>query len=140
MEDRNYKLKVIWNCQDTAEKFVFLDDSEQYFLPKLKLEKTGDKKYELLYTTSDIYRPVEDVLVDYAYNNSLKELSNILSYSDMFDKVERLMNDDSVPEKVLKVNQERLDILKNKTQTHINEIKSNYVNKQRKNSEAIQEV
>lgn len=140
MENRNYKLKVIWNCQDTAEKFVFLDDSEQYFFPKLKLEKTGDRQYELLYTTSDIYRPVEDILVDYAYVNSVKELSYILSYSDMFDKVEKLLNDDSVPEKVLKTNQERLEILKKKTQTHINEIKSNYGNKQRENSEAIQEV
>lgn len=140
MENRDYKLKVIWNCQDTADKFIFLDDSEQYFFPKLKLEKVGDKKYELLYTTSDIYRPVEDVLVDYAYENTLKELSYILSYSDAFDKMEKLKNDDSVSEGILKASQERLDILKTKTQTHINEIKSNYVNKQRENSEAIQEI
>ena len=126
MENRDYKLKVIWNCQDTADKFIFLDDSEQYFFPKLKLEKVGDKKYELLYTTSDIYRPVEDVLVDYAYENTLKELSYILSYSDAFDKMEKLKNDDSVSEGILKASQERLDILKTKTQTHINEIKSNY--------------
>jgi len=126
MENRDYKLKVIWNCQDTADKFIFLDDSEQYFFPKLKLEKVGDKKYELLYTTSDIYRPVEDVLVDYAYENTLKELSYILSYSDAFDKMEKLKNDDSVSEGILKASQERLDILKTKTQTHINEIKLNY--------------
>ena len=126
MENRDYKLKVIWNCQDTADKFIFLDDSEQYFFPKLKLEKVGDKKYELLYTTSDIYRPVEDVLVDYAYENTLKELSHILSYSDAFDKMEKLKNDDSVNEGILKASQERLDILKTKTQTHINEIKLNY--------------
>jgi len=126
MENRDYKLKVIWNCQDTADKFIFLDDSEQYFFPKLKLEKVGDKKYELLYTTSDIYRPVEDVLVDYAYENTLKELSYILSYSDAFDKMEKLKNDDSISEGILKASQERLDILKTKTQTHINEIKLNY--------------
>lgn len=126
MEDRNYKLKVIWNCQDAERKFIFLDESEQYFLPRLKLEKTGNKKYELLYTTSDIYRPVEDVLVDYAYNTSLKELSDVLAYSSAFDRVEKLLNDDSATEEMLKANQERLDILKTKTQTHINEIKSNY--------------
>ena len=138
MENRAYKLRVIWRSMNPEDKIVFLDESEQYFMPRLKLEKIGNDVYELLHTNSDIYRPVEDCFVDYAYETSLKNLSDVLCYSYYVDKIEKLSKQEE--SETLELYKEKLNIIKTRTQTHTNQIKSNYVNKQRENSEAIQEV
>lgn len=138
---RNYMLSVIWRTMDKSDKFVFLDGSEQYFLPRLKLERLGEGEYELLITTTDVYRPVEDFLVEYAYERSLRELSDSLVYSYYFDRLQGYENDDKeLSEKAMNQLEDRVKILEQKKVTHLNQIKENYGNEQRENSEAIQEV
>ncbi len=140
-ENRDYMLSVIWRSLDPEDKIVFLDGSEQFFLPKLKLEKIDDHNYELLTTSTDVYRPVEDFLVEYAYENSIKELSDSLMYSYHVDRLERFENDDmELSEKAEEQLRDKVKILKTKTKIHLNQIKENYGNEQREDSEAIQEV
>jgi len=112
---RNYMLSVIWRTMDKSDKFVFLDGSEQYFLPRLKLERLGEGEYELLITTTDVYRPVEDFLVKYAYERSLRELSDSLVYSYYFDRLQGYENDDKeLSEKAMNQLEDRVKILEQK--------------------------
>lgn len=141
MESREYMLSVIWRSMDPSKKVLFLDGTEQYFLPRLKLEKLEGNNYELLYTTSDIYRPVEDFLVSFAYENSLQELSDSLTYSYHFDRLEAYENDDKeLSDKAAEQLRDKVAYMKTKTKIHLNQIIENYGNKQREDSEAIQEV
>ena len=71
-ESREYMLSVLWRSLDPDKKVTFRDGSEHYFLPRIKMEKISDKKYELLDTTRDVYKPLEGFLVQFAYENSLK--------------------------------------------------------------------
>ena len=140
-ECREYMLSVLWRSLDPFDKVTYLDGSEQYFIPRLKLEKVGDKEYELLYTTRDIYKPVEDFLVEYAYHTSLRQLSDSLIFSNAFDRLEGLESDGKqLPDKVIDSLKDKVKALENKNILHINQIKLNYGNKQREDSEAIQEV
>lgn len=141
MESREYMLSVIWRSMYPNKKVVFLDGTEQYFLPRLKLEKLEGNNYELLYTTSDIYRPVEDFLVSFAYENSLQELSDSLSYSYHSDRLYAYENDGKeLSDKAAEYLKDKVAHLKTKTNTHLNQIIENYGNEQREDSEAIQEV
>lgn len=138
-ENRDYMLSVIWRSLDPKDKVVFVDGSEQFFLPKLKLEKIDDHNYELLTTSTDVYRPVEDFLVEYAYENSIRGLSDSLTYSYYFDKLERFENDGKeLSDKAEEQLRDRVRILETKTKIHLNQIIENYGNKQREDSEAIQ--
>lgn len=96
-ESREYMLNVLWRTMDTEKKIIFSDNSEQYFLPRLKLEKSVCGKIELLSTVSDIYRPVDESLVTYAYKNTIKELSDALCYSYELDRIESLEKKKMVP-------------------------------------------
>lgn len=138
-ENRNYMLSVIWRSMDPADKLLFLDGSEQYFLPRLKLEKISEGEYELLSTTTDVYRPVEDFLVTYAYENSLRGLSDSLTYSYYVDRLEAYENDDrELSDKAKQQVKDKVAYLKTKTKIHLNQIIENYGNEQREDSEAIQ--
>lgn len=138
-ENRNYMLSVIWRSMDPADKLLFLDGSEQYFLPRLKLEKISKGEYELLSTTTDVYRPVEDFLVTYAYENSLRGLSDSLTYSYYVDRLEAYENDDrELSDKAKQQVKDKVAYLKTKTKIHLNQIIENYGNEQREDSEAIQ--
>jgi len=137
-ESREYMLSVLWRSLDPDKKVTFRDGSEHYFLPRIKMEKISDKKYELLDTTRDVYKPLEEFLVQFAYENSLKRLSDSLSYSNALDKIEGQGKE--LSEKTYKFFKQKVDVLKNKEVTHLNQIKLNYGNKQREDSEAIQEV
>lgn len=140
-ECREYMLHVLWRTMNPEDKVVFLDNSEQYFLPRLKFEKSVGGKLELLTTVTDVYRPVDESLVTFAYENTIKKLSDALCYSYEFDKVESLMEkNEDVPEHTLTRHKERLESLKLKSNIHVNQIKENYGDKQREDSEAIQEV
>ena len=131
-------LSVLWRSLDPDKKVTFRDGSEHYFLPRIKMEKISDKKYELLDTTRDVYKPLEGFLVQFAYENSLKRLSDSLSYSNALDRIED--EGKELSEKTYAFLKQKLDVLKNKQVTHLNQIKLNYGNKQREDSEAIQEV
>ena len=134
-------LSVLWRSLDPMEKVTYLDRSEQYFIPRLKLEKVGDNEYELLYTTTDIYRPVEDFLVEYAYHTSLRQLSDSLMFSNAFDRLERIESDGKqLSDKAIDVLKHKVETLGEKQILHLNQIKLNYGNEQREDSEAIQEV
>lgn len=140
-ECREYMLSVLWRSLDPMEKVTYLDGSEQYFIPRLKLEKVKDNEYELLYTTRDIYSPVEDFLVEYAYHTSLRQLSDSLIFSNAFDKLERKENDGKqLSDKAIEVLKHKVETLGEKQILHLNQIKLNYGNEQREDSEAIQEV
>jgi len=140
-ENRQYMLSVLWRSLDPQDKVIFLDGSEHYFIPRLKMERVGDNEYELLYTTRDVYSPVEDFLVEYAYDTSLRQLSDSLSYSNAFDRIEDIENDGKeLSDRVVEALKEKLDGFKNKNVIHLNQIKLNYGNEQREDSEAIQEV
>ena len=128
-ESREYMLHVLWRTMDSEKKIIFSDNSEQYFLPRLKLEKSVCGKIELLTTVSDIYRPVDESLVTYAYKNTIKDLSDALCYSYELDKVEGLEEkQDSIPTQTLERHKERLKLLKTKSNIHINQIKEKYEN------------
>jgi len=137
-ESREYMLSVLWRSLDPDKKVTFRDGSEHYFLPRIKMEKISDNKYELLDTTRDVYKPLEEFLVQFAYENSLKILSDSLSYSNALDRIEGQGKE--LSEKTYDFFKQKLDVLKNKEVTHLNQIKLNYGNKQREDSEAIQEV
>lgn len=126
-ENRDYMLSVIWRSLDPKDKVVFVDGSEQFFLPKLKLEKIDDHNYELLTTSTDVYRPVEDFLVEYAYENSIRGLSDSLTYSYYFDKLERFENDGKeLSDKAEEQLRDKVRILEKKTKIHLNQIIENY--------------
>ena len=138
---RNYMLSVIWRSLDPTEKVVFPDGTEQYFFPRLKLEKTDIGQYELLKTTTDIYRPVEDFMVEFAYANSIRALSDSIVYTYHSDRL--LRNDvegTSMSDKALAQLKEKVQAITTKTTLHLNQIKEDYGNEQREDSEAIQEV
>lgn len=140
-ESREYMLHVLWRTMNLSDKIIFLDKTEQYFLPRLKFEKSTSGDLEIYSTTSDIYYPIDESLVTFAYENTLRSLSDSLCYSSEMDKVESLsLKKDQVPEQVLLKHQQRLELFKSKTNIHVNQIKENYGNEQRENSEAIQEV
>jgi len=139
--DRQYKLSVVWKTMDTASRIDFLDGSQQYFLPRVKLEKDENGTYSLLDTAVDIYRPYEDSFVEYAYECGLRALSDALCYSYHFDKLETLQsNEKDATEASIDRHKSALNGFNLNKVIHINQIKSNYGNKQRKDSEAIQEV
>lgn len=138
-EAREYMLHVIWRTMDPIEKFTFLDDTEQYYIPRLKLEKDVDGKIELYDTTSDIYRPVERCFLEFAYENSIKELSDVLCYSYAVDKVERLLKKEKeVPEPVIQKAKDRVRVLEQKTNINLNQIKENYGKQQRSTEQTVQ--
>lgn len=140
-ECREYMLSVLWRSLDPIDKVTYLDGSEQYFIPRLKLEKVGDSEYELLYTTRDIYSPVEDFLVEYAYRTSLRQLSDSLIFSNAFDRLEGIESDGKqLSDKAIDALKHKVKTLESKNILHLNQIKLNYGNEQREDSEAIQEV
>jgi len=140
-ECREYMLSVLWRSLDPIDKVTYLDGSEQYFIPRLKLEKVGDNEYELLYTTRDIYSPVEDFLVEYAYHTSLRQLSDSLIFSNAFDRLEGIESDGKqLSDKAIDALKDKVKSFENKDILHLNQIKLNYGNEQREDSEAIQEV
>ena len=128
-------LSVLWRSLDPSDKVTYLDGSEQYFIPRLKLEKVGDNEYELLYTTRDVYKPLEGFLVQFAYENSLKILSDSLSYSNALDRIEGQGKE--LSEKTYDFFKQKLDVLKNKEVTHLNQIKLNYGNEQRTTKQTL---
>jgi len=126
-KDRNYKLSVIWRSQDSNSKFIFTDGSEQYFMPRLKLEKIDEDKYELLSTTSNLYLPLEDYLVDYAYETSLESLANSLSYTTCYNKLVQIeTSGGDITEKNYSDLKEKIKKLESKKAIHLNQIKENY--------------
>ena len=126
-------LHVLWRTMDSSEKITFLDGSEQYYIPRLKLEKSVDGVLELLSTTSDIYRPVEDCFLEYAYHNGIRELSDSICYSYTLDVLSNLdAREGDVPGHLYDKHKERLSLLESKTKIHINQIKENH-DKQREN-------
>jgi hypothetical protein len=134
-------LSVLWRSLDPFDKVTYLDGSEQYFIPRLKLEKVGDNEYELLYTTRDVYSPVEDFLVEYAYHTSLRQLSDSLIFSSAFDRLEGIESDGKqLSDKAIDALKDKIKSFENKDILHLNQIKLNYGNEQREDSEAIQEV
>jgi len=134
-------LSVLWRSLDPFDKVTYLDGSEQYFIPRLKLEKVGDNEYELLYTTRDVYSPVEDFLVEYAYHTSLRQLSDSLIFSNAFDRLEGIESDGKqLSDKAIDALKDKVKSFENKEILHLNQIKLNYGNEQREDSEAIQEV
>ena len=138
-ECREYMLSVLWRSLDPFDKVTYLDGSEQYFIPRLKLEKVGDNEYELLYTTRDVYSPVEDFLVEYAYHTSLRQLSDSLIFSNAFDRLEGIESDGKqLSDKAIDALKDKVKSLENKEILHLNQIKLNYGNEQRQDSEAIQ--
>ena len=138
-ECREYMLSVLWRSLDPFDKVTYLDGSEQYFIPRLKLEKVGDNEYELLYTTRDVYSPVEDFLVEYAYHTSLRQLSDSLIFSNAFDRLEGIESDGKqLSDKVIDALRDKVKSFENKDILHLNQIKLNYGNEQRQDSEAIQ--
>jgi len=140
-ECREYMLSVLWRSLDPFDKVTYLDGSEQYFIPRLKLEKVGDNEYELLYTTRDVYSPVEDFLVEYAYHTSLRQLSDSLIFSNAFDRLEGIESDGKqLSDKAIDALKDKVKSFENKKILHLNQIKLNYGNEQREDSEAIQEV
>ncbi len=140
-ECREYMLSVLWRSLDPLDKITYLDGSEQYFIPRLKLEKVGDNEYELLYTTRDVYSPVEDFLVEYAYHTSLRQLSDSLIFSNAFDRLEGIESDGKqLSDKAIDALKDKVKSFENKEILHLNQIKLNYGNEQREDSEAIQEV
>ena len=138
-ECREYMLSVLWRSLDPFDKVTYLDGSEQYFIPRLKLEKVGDNEYELLYTTRDVYSPVEDFLVEYAYHTSLRQLSDSLIFSNAFDRLEGIESDGKqLSDKAIDALKDKVKSFENKEILHLNQIKLNYGNEQRQDSEAIQ--
>lgn len=126
-ECREYMLSVLWRSLDPIDKITYLDGSEQYFIPRLKIEKVGDKEYELLYTTRDIYSPVEDFLVEYAYHTSLRQLSDSLIFSNAFDRLEGIESDGKqLSDKAIDALKDKVKAFKNKNILHLNQIKLNY--------------
>jgi hypothetical protein len=126
-ECREYMLSVLWRSLDPIDKVTYLDGSEQYFIPRLKLEKVGDNEYELLYTTRDIYSPVEDFLVEYAYHTSLRQLSDSLIFSNAFDRLEEIESaGKQLSDKAIDALKDKVKTLKSKDILHLNQIKLNY--------------
>jgi predicted secreted Zn-dependent protease len=127
--NRQYKLSVVWKTMDKESRIDFLDDSQQYFLPRLKLEKDADGTYNLLDTAVDIYRPYEDSFVEYAYEHGLRALSDALCYSYHFDRLEMLQNNEKdVTEASIDRHKKALNGFNLNKVIHINQIKSNYGN------------
>lgn len=126
-ECREYMLSVLWRSLDPVDKVTYLDGSEQYFIPRLKLEKVGDNEYELLYTTRDVYSPVEDFLVEYAYHTSLRQLSDSLIFSNAFDRLEGIESDGKqLSDKAIDALKDKVKSFENKDILHLNQIKLNY--------------
>ena len=126
-ECREYMLSVLWRSLDPIKKVTYLDGSEQYFIPRLKLEKVGDNEYELLYTTRDVQSPVEDFLVEYAYHTSLRQLSDSLIFSNAFDRLEGIESDGKqLSDKAIDALKEKVKSFENKDILHLNQIKLNY--------------
>ena len=137
-ECREYMLSVLWRSLDPFDKVTYLDGSEQYFIPRLKLEKVGDNEYELLYTTRDVYSPVEDFLVEYAYHTSLRQLSDSLIFSNAFDRLEGIESDGKqLSDKVIDALRDKVKSFENKDILHLNQIKLNYGNEQRTTKQIV---
>ena len=127
--NRQYKLSVVWKTMDKASRIDFLDGSQQYFLPRLKLEKDTNGKYVLLDTAVEIYRHYEDSFVEYAYECGLRALSDALCYSYHFDKLESLQNNEKdATEASIDRHKSALNGFNLNKVIHINQIKSNYGN------------
>ena len=140
-KDKQYELSVIWRTMDPEKKIKFLDGTEQYFIPRIKLEKDTDGKYRMLDTAVDIYRPYEDFFVDYAYEHGIKALSDSLCYSYHFDRLDAIQKyEKDASEALIDRHKDALKGYDLKNILHINQIKLNYDNKQREDSKAIQKV
>lgn len=80
--EKQYKLSVVWKTLDPSKKLIWGDNSECYIIRKVKIERwrhKGDWVYEMYKTDSDLYEPIDYELVDYAYDNSIYELSDAIA-------------------------------------------------------------
>lgn len=100
-KNRNYKMSVIWRSIVDLVRYEFDDNTQCYFMPKLKLERSfredGTEEFQMYYTTSHIYRIVSDEHIDYAYEHGFKALSDSLSYTFAINRVDRLLQRNEKP-------------------------------------------
>ena len=124
--ERQYKLSIVWKTLDPAKKLIWGDGSQCYIIRKVKIERwqsQGDWVYELYKTTLDMYQPIEDFLVDYAYDHGIEQLSDAITLHGLETRYKSMR--EGVTEYSKKTEEELISkykSLKSKVKFNLNEI------------------
>ena len=130
-------MSVVWKAQDKARMCSFLDTSQSYFFPRIKLERWRENdqlpyKYEVYYTDRELYMPVEDIYVDYMYDNSIVAFSASVCLSHYEKKLIAIQQKgEEVSTQVKSELDEKLTTYRKKSIHTLEQINLNYGNKQR---------
>jgi len=135
MKDRKYMLKVIWRSIDTSINMLhsFKDGTNCFFMKGLKLEQDGDS-YQLYNTNFEVYKPLPDSAVWYAYTKGMPELSKSMQLSKAEERVgsKRFQITDAMSQKL----HDKVSLFKRENVINLNQIKE-YYEQQREDCQAV---
>jgi len=137
MLDREIKIKRLFDIASNEFAVLEFDDgTENILLPRIKLEryKLDDKyRYNILNSSSEIYMPLEDWLIDFALDKGIEMLSYSMMYTYALNKLEKARrrktkSDEEYEKKLQEVQKysSKTQQLKSKS-INLNLIKENYV-------------
>jgi len=137
MLDREIKIKRLFDIASNEFAVLEFDDgTENILLPRIKLEryKLDDKyRYNILNSSSEIYMPLEDWLIDFALDKGIEMLSYSMMYTYALNKLEKARrrktkSDEEYEKKLQEVQKYSLKTQKLKSKSiNLNLIKENYV-------------
>ena len=137
MLDREIKIKRLFDIASNEFAVLEFDDgTENILLPRIKIEryKLDDKyRYNILNSSSEIYMPLEDWLIDFALDKGIEMLSYSMMYTYALNKLEKARrrktkSDEEYEKKLQEVQKYSLKTQKLKSKSiNLNLIKENYV-------------
>lgn len=136
MLDKQNKIKILFErASENHAIQIFDDGTENILMPRLKIERyiLGSKyRYNILNTSSEIFMPLEDWLVEFALQNGVEKLSDSMSFTYAVKKLEKVRrkkvnNEKDEDRKMYEIGRlsNKIKLLKSKS-INLNLIKHNY--------------
>lgn len=137
MLDKQKKIETLFDrAKENHAIQIFDDGTENILMPRIKIERyiLGDKyRYNILNTSSEIFMPLEDWLIEFALENGVEKLSDSMSFTYAVKKLEKVRrkkvtNEKDEDRKMHEIGRlsNKIRILKSKS-INLNLIKENYV-------------
>ena len=136
MLDKQNKIKILFErASENHAIQIFDDGTENILMPRVKIERyiLGSKyRYNILNTSSEIFMPLEDWLIEFALQNGVEKLSDSMSFTYAVKKLEKVRRKKVTNEKDEERKMYEIGRLSNKIKSlrsksiNLNLIKHNY--------------
>ena len=136
MLDKQNKIKILFErASENHAIQIFDDGTENILMPRIKIERymLGNKyRYNMLNTSSEIFMPLEDWLIEFALENGVEKLSDSMSFTYAVKKLEKVRRKKVTNEKDEERKMYEIGRLSNKIKSlrsksiNLNLIKHNY--------------